>query len=161
MPLQRKVKLLYLGSAGIDMDQGPVSSSTDTEEYQFQDKYRIIGAHILVHMDVDSAGSFDEGDAYTLGVISLSGINPIDGVNFKDGVFVTKFCKVHVEEFTAGACMNGQMVGENTVMFPEGYEVDVDEHDKVYVHGSGINRMGAAAGDMSASIRGFLYVVER
>jgi len=161
MPLQKKVKLIYLGSAGLNMDQGAPTSSVDTEEYQFQDKYRIIGAHILVHMDVDSAGALDGGDAYTLGVISLSGINPIDGVNLKDGVFITKFCKIHIEEFTAGAIMNGQMVGEAIVMFPEGYGVDVDEHDKIYVHGGGINRMGAAGGDMSASIRGFIYVVER
>ncbi len=161
MALQTKVKSLFIGGAGILMPQAAGVSAQDTVEYQFQDKYRIIGAEIIIAMDVNSALAVDAGDAFALGSISMSGVNPGDGGQYKDGNIISRRVKWRYAEEAGGCSFVGEEVDEAEIFFPEGHGIDVEEWQKIYIHVSGINRQGATGGDMACSVWAHLFVVER
>ena len=159
-PRGKLVKLIAIAGTLCDCDQGPAATTTVTDEYIFQDDFRLIGCQVEITMDVDSGGELDAGDFYAHAELSLSGINPVDGVNLRDGAILCANVKAATDD-TPSIAVGGQMRQQADIMFPEGYGVDFDYLSKIYLHCSGINRMGATAGDMSAKAFARLYVVER
>ncbi len=152
------IKTRALLTVVLDADQGMPITATTTLEYVFQDDVRLVGCQVEVTADVDSALALMAGDFYVKGLLSLSGINPVDGVNLKDGAILQANVKAHVD--TLGI-VSGNMRDTQDIMFPEGYGIDFDYLEKVYLHCSGMNRMAATAGDMSFRAYAILYLVER
>lgn len=147
----------------VSMDQGPVESTYVSKSWKAQDDYRLIGGQLIASGEVNSAGAYDEGDWQMQCFLTLDGTAvPTERADRVINGDILALCigEMYHEE-TFGVGMNGDRQGIAQVMFPEGHGIDVDEGEYVYLSCQGVNRMGAAAGNMTGLIRGVLYLVER
>lgn len=152
-----KTKVMTVRSESL---QGAALPFLETEAYQWQDDVTVIGVQLLANCDIDSGGEASEGDFQCFARVGRNG--KFVGLNaMEDGDIAIAYMKQHVEAGVAEFSGGGNMVDIQTVMFPEGFGMDFDEGELIYIHCGGFNRMVVGAADMSMRSNVIIYYVEQ
>lgn len=150
----KRIKTLFLTSggsiaAGVDLEPGIGDSHTWLEDVT------VVGVHLRSTL-LDAGTGWDSGRFSCGCELSRTAVYSSPGV-------IASFCNHLIcREATVGINANQTMVGKpeerETVMFPEGYGIDMNEDAVLYLLETGKNEM---ANPHDYSISAIVYYVER
>lgn len=144
-PDSRRVKTLWLQGTVPTVAAGV---ETVTTSHTFQDDVRVIGCHVEANSIVTDAQLNADGRMHTQGEVSKHGVQGHDGALLRAQVFAG---------WTAAIAI-GNLLASEQVVFPEGYGVDFDDGETIYLHGQ-LENIGAVTG--VGLVVAIIYYVER
>lgn len=149
LPEKYRVRTVQLGFGAIQLATG-VPSDTVAASYTFQDDVTLIGTQILAEVNPADAHVNADGDADVLMELSRQGQRAQPGIIL--------FVALNTV-WTAAIVVGGATRKAESVMFPVGYGVEIDEGEAVNFLAYG-NWIGAG-GTLAMYGNSILYYVER
>lgn len=136
-------KWLQATTASIAAGQDAVIDS-----HTFQDDVRVIGCQVSAISIVTDAQLNADGRMHSYAELSKQGIQGRDG----------SILKVDSMAGWTGILSVGEIAKREDIMFPEGYGIDFDDGETIYLHGY-LENIGAVVG--VALVEAIVYYVER
>jgi len=121
----------------------------------FQDKVRVVGVDMIVYCIPHGSLDYSDGRAFTMAMVKRTGTKGMDG-----SILIGEVSSVYDEELIGTTSV---MYGKDTetfiMRFPEGYGIDFDANEAIYlVVGAAV--IGRANG-MTCGAHCMVYAVER
>lgn len=152
-PVGRQVKRKYLSQTYILAWDAVPYNFYPALTWYVPDDIRIIGASI--NISATPSGTFQDGEIHTHAELSTAGDRGLDG-NFAE---LEVNCQLETEAF--GLAWVGNECPDMIVMFPEGYGIDVDEGEYIYLHMGCFCSMLDSVGTHTHAAYCIIYYVER
>ncbi|MBA7589347.1 hypothetical protein ES708_31429 [subsurface metagenome] len=150
----KQIKTKYL-VVSIDNVAG-VNTGTTTLAWLLQDNITIIGWYLRAKVTPDA--NFDSGYQSVHAELSRAGIIS------QEAMLSRISARLQCGSSTMATVIENAVIGDNennqVVMFPEGYGIDLDDGEYLYLHNTSNNTMGAGNGHVGSSIA-CIYYVER
>ncbi|MBA7589432.1 hypothetical protein ES708_31517 [subsurface metagenome] len=135
---------------------GGVNEGTSTLAWLLQDNITVIGWYARAKVTPDS--NWDSGYQSAHTELSRAGIISQEAMLFRLSA------RIQCGSTTMAATVENGLIGDNennlVTMFPEGYGIDLDDGEYLYLHHTSNNTMGVANGHVGSSMV-CIYYVER
>lgn len=156
-PITKRVKSLLI-SRTFDIASGGSEDKNAIAAVLIQDDITVIGCYVEARIRWQASPAFDEGQAYVRCEFSRV------GVMTNDGAFLAADARcVYGTELVGAtnvAITIGNLKDTQTMFFPEGYGVDIDDGEYLYMNMAGINEI-ISAGSITVFGEITVFYVER
>jgi len=155
LPEGKRLRSEYIEMHIDNLDGSAVFLDYATETWTPQDDITIVGYNLRALLDFGAAPTMVSGDCVGVAELTRSAKNK------SPGIIGTISVSMEVNVKTAETAMLGSKHMEDTIFFPDGIGVEVDEGESINLLGlfSGQGIVAAAACD--CSFRAVIYYVER
>lgn len=153
-----KGKLIKTHYMHNQVEPGVGEAIDDVTSWLLQQDITIIGASLRSMAHAGGTPAYQEGDLVCAGTFSRAGVPAHDGEFCRVRSTFNHWTEIVVATQTAG--VYGEVNNTSVVMFPEGYGIDVDDGEYVYLHNHAVCHI-LSAGNAECAVDGVILYVER